>query len=782
MQKVRGPMIAATGDHVRVRRQPWRVERVDPGDNCELVELSGIGRDNAGRRQRVVSPIDVLDPIRTVPRIRRAGRSLWRSALRAALLSDDRLGVLKTLQRAPVELMPHQMAPALALLSGATSRLLIADDVGLGKTIQAGLILAELAARGAADRALVICPAGLREQWTSELARRCVIDAVLMDAAHQRRRQAELPAGVNPWRIDPIVVSSLDYVKRPEVLALAAQVAWDLVIVDEAHHAALASDRRDAVARLAGAAPHVLLLTATPHSGDAEAFDALCRLGATGDAITVFRRTRRQIGHPGHRRVRQLAVRLTAAERSMHAALSRFARALYSEHCRRPEIALGLATLQKRACSSAHALEQSVRRRLHMLSASAPAAEMQLSLPWDDAGEFDTEDDVPAWTLPRLADPDRERALLDIVADAAGAAAACESKVAALRRLLRRAREPVLVFTEYRDTLQQLQRLVAPDAAIVHGGLNRAERREALDKFARGGILLATDAAGEGLNLQHACRLVVNLELPWNPVRLEQRIGRVDRIGQRRIVHAIHLVARGTAEARVLARLNQRIARAKAAVGGIDPLQCASRDEPSPAVAPALTDGGVWEERARVEHERLKRARALLPAATAPETGGVGDVLIRRHRRRRLRASGARAIVICRSRLIDGAGRCAGSHVSAATLPHPLPPPTTLATLAPVARALEQMSTGWSDDALQAHRAYWTRRIERHTRLFEQAPATGAGPSQPGLFDARQQRIAAAAFEQRHREAERAASLMESLRRRASITADRCLPILVLSG
>src|SRR5205823_15055244 len=123
--------------------------------------------------------------------------------------------------------------------------------------------------------------------------------------------------------------------------------------------------------------------------------------------------------------------------------------------------------------------------------------------------------------------------------------------------LLRRVARPAVVFTESRATLLHLQRQIGRPAALLHGGLTRDARTAALDDVVSGRrpLLLATDAAGEGLNLHHACRLVVNLELPWNPMRLEQRIGRVDRIGQRRTVHAIHLIARDTTEPRVLERL-----------------------------------------------------------------------------------------------------------------------------------------------------------------------------------------------------------------------------------
>src|ERR1019366_2763502 len=162
-------------------------------------------------------------------------------------------------------------------------------------------------------------------------------------------------------------------------------------------------------------------------------------------------------------------------------------------------------------------------------------------------------------------------------------------------RFLDRVHEPVIVFTEYRDTLVQLRAAIRAPAAVLHGGLDRAERAEALGDFIDGrrAILLATDAAGEGLNLHHTCRIVVTLELPWNPMRLEQRIGRVDRIRQRRTVHALHLIARDTPEMRILDRLRMRIARAQAEVGAADPL--ASQDEDL-ATAKLIVNGHADED------------------------------------------------------------------------------------------------------------------------------------------------------------------------------------------
>ena len=201
---------------------------------------------------------------------------------------------------------------------------------------------------------------------------------------------------------------------------------------------------------------------------------------------------------------------------------------------------LALSVLHKRALSSAWSLARSVERRLPALSGEQRHEGTQMALPLGDPqGELIAADEAPAWPGDlQLSDSARERRLLSAVYQRARSAAGDETKIAALGTLLRRARQPAVVFTEYRDTLLHVRERLARPAVVLHGGLTREERASVLASFARDphGLLLATDAAAEGLNLHHHCRLVVNLELPWNPMRLEQRIGRVDRIGQQRTV------------------------------------------------------------------------------------------------------------------------------------------------------------------------------------------------------------------------------------------------------
>ncbi len=564
------------GDLVRVRHARWRIDQVRAFEGCTVVTLCGLAAPHLGLERRVIVPFDILEPIARArgPRIVRAVK--WRRACRALIAADGPPGSLRAAGTARIDLLPHQLEPAIAVLRGLGTRLLLADEVGLGKTIQAGLIACELLVRGSIDRMLVLTPSGLREQWLQELADRFGIHAAGVDGHTLQRLAATLPIGVNPWRTLSTAVASIDYVKRPEVFPAAASCRWDLVVVDEAHACAGDSDRRSAVHALAARAAFVLLLSATPHSGDRESFEALQALGAVegSSPLLVFRRTRAEAGIATARRVHIVRVRPSADEVRMHTMLARYSDAVRAERGAH-EAALALSVLHKRALSSAWSLAQSVERRLAALSAEARDEAEQIALPLGDPhGELTAADETPCWPIDlRLSDPARERRLLSALHQRARSAAAGETKVAALGRLLRRARQPAVVFTEYRDTLIHVRQRLAREALVLHGGLARHERASVLAAFAREprGLLLATDAAAEGLNLHHHCHLVVNLELPWNPMRLEQRIGRVDRIGQRRTVHAFHLIADGTGETRLLARLRARVAAAQTDIGAPDP-------------------------------------------------------------------------------------------------------------------------------------------------------------------------------------------------------------------
>ena len=246
------------------------------------------------------------------------------------------------------------------------------------------------------------------------------------------------------------------------------------------------------------------------------------------------------------------------------------------------DVQLVAMVLAKRAFSSARSLATSLERRMAGLTGEIDGA-TQGALPL--SFEDDASDEAQLPIAPAFERTDDERAVLCRLLDAARKAQSGERKMHALRRIVRRVGEPVIIFTEYRDTLDAIRDAIGGLRRLttLHGGQTAHERRHSVRAFTNGAadVMIATDAGSEGLNLQGACRLVVNLELPWNPIRLEQRIGRVDRIGQARTVHAINLLAEGTAERTVLASLLRRIDRIR--LSEIEIAACViSRSEPPP--------------------------------------------------------------------------------------------------------------------------------------------------------------------------------------------------------
>ena len=563
------------GASVWIRGQRWRVVGVRGDRTVARIDLTG----DRGRQaylvpfDRPVECADDLRPIRVRPQRARA---------RLAYLIGQTFGqrTISTAVNARAAILPHQLEPVLAAVAGHR-RILIADEVGLGKTIQAGLVAAEVVCRDPAARVLIAVPATLATQWLEEFRSRLRIACISVDRDAMDHRARERAFGDNPWSGSGVFLASLDYLKQRHVLDGIPPRPWDLFIVDEAHTACGHSDRHDAVRHLGQRSRRVVLLSATPHSGDEDRFTRLLDLGALrDDDLIVFRRRRADLGLTCPRRIAWHQVSLSEREQRVFGALQGFER-LVLRAARRgdlDEARLLLAVLKKRALSTMAALDLSIDRRLAWLSSAAPSDPHDLWLqPSLQLGDRDEEEDIAgaddllALRVRTGLDRQTEQSWLRRLSHLASAASGHESKVHRVRRLIARTSEPVIVFTEFRDSLQVLAnhvRLIRP-FSVLHGGMTDGERAEALERFQSGGadVLLATDVAGQGLNLQQRSRWVISLELPWNPVRLEQRIGRVDRIGQRRRVHFTLLVARHEGEAGVITRLAQRALIASRTLG-----------------------------------------------------------------------------------------------------------------------------------------------------------------------------------------------------------------------
>jgi superfamily II DNA or RNA helicase len=603
------------GDRVTVRGERWVVEEATAFADATLLNLASADCQVLRRRCRLLFPFDRPVVSDRTPKVRAVTRRRWMRHLHAQVAELRTFDELRAPQRATIDVLPFQLEPALALVRGYASRFLLADEVGLGKTIQAGLMLAELRQRGWCEHALIVTPAGLRQQWADELFHRFDVRAAIIDAASLAALVDSLPFDVNPWTVESVSITSIDFLKQPEVLHGLTSQLWDAVIVDEAHQATIASLRYEAINALASRARHVVLLTATPHAGDDHAYRALCAIGEVGedDPMLLFRRTRDLAGLPRSRRAHLLPIALTPDSVEMHRLLDGYLAQLWTiaRDSGKRDVQLVAMVLAKRAFSSSRSLAISLERRMAGLEGKIEGP-TQTILPF--GFDEDPSDDATLPPAPAFEHVDEERAVLQRVVDAARRASIDDRKMHAITRLVRRVREPLIIFTEYRDTLEAITDAIGGFRRVttLHGGQTPEARRQSVQQFTTGGadVMIATDAGSEGLNLQQRCRLVVNLELPWNPIRLEQRIGRVDRIGQSRTVHAINLFADGTAERTVLANLLRRIDRIR--MSEIEVAACVlGRSEPAAksSAAEKCTTIVDLRDAARVEAHRITSTR-----------------------------------------------------------------------------------------------------------------------------------------------------------------------------
>ena len=673
------------GEVVWIRQRRWRVERARR--DRSVVRLDVRNRD---ARLTFLAPFDRPSTVERVERPRRVRRQHAAARLAQLVGRAHTWSTIASAIDANIDILPYQLEPALAVLNGAR-RVLIADAVGLGKTIQAGLVVAEVHRRSATARTLIVAPAPLRDQWIDELRGKFRIESRAADRQRLDEIARHHAYGDNPWQQPGVWIASLDYVKQPHVIESLPPDPWDLLIVDEAHVASGDSERHDACAELAGRSRRVLLLSATPHSGDEARFTRFVSLGRLDDEPAmpvVFRRTRRSVGFDLRRCVRWHGVRLSEAEQRLLDALAAFeASALRAAgHTHRDAAMLLLSVFRKRALSTMGALLMSLDRRLAWLGDAHRADDfdwLQPQLAFDDDSDELDDVDRQALTGDIGLRSSQERSWLRRLRGLAEIATRFDSKARRVAALVGRSREPVVIFTEFRHSLEVLRRRLQLSTCVaeLHGGLTPAERRQQLRRFLDGSAeaLIATDVGGQGLNLQERARWVVSLELPWNPLKLEQRCGRVDRIGQSKPVHFTLVVARHEFERGVLARLAKRALIARRSIGE-DVLSGIAPD--SSAIGAALLQGEPMNDNetpaprlvvcqsrarpARLMSRRLQAARVLVARwrGPAPEAAGTVRTSLG-HLPEIRRASRDRSVLVFSVPLLDGSGSLVERHVVA---------------------------------------------------------------------------------------------------------------------
>lgn len=528
-----------------------------------------------------------------------------------------------------IQIEDFQLVPLLKALRMPRVSLLLADDVGLGKTVEAGLVLRELIVRRRVRRALIVCPAALRTQWKEEMEEKFSLPFDIVDRRRTHELQKHLGLDANPWRTFSRVITSADFLKQPHVLeqfraacrptamdqseAASARLPWDVLIVDEAHNHAPSAFGEDSqltemLRIIAPWCEHRLFLTATPHNGFTRSFTGLLeildpvRFTQKSENLTdpekdrvahvVVRRMKSEINARtdpprfAERHVEAVRIQLSGGEQRLSDAYQAFRSRVHrlvasGGSTSRRAGSFAVEILGKRLLSCPTAFADSWHRYMDGMAAAEAAAPDEVTAA-ERAWREDIDDDreteersghaaqtVGAWLQPLRAELEDEMREVDAALDQLGLADSesqavdmdprADSRFDALlelvdRRLMSggafRDDERLVVFTEYKTTLDYLERRLRERhqeggrVLTLFGGMEESERDEIKAAFNDPSdpvrILLATDAAAEGLNLQETARFVLHYDVPWNPARLEQRNGRLDRHGQARDVVAHH--------------------------------------------------------------------------------------------------------------------------------------------------------------------------------------------------------------------------------------------------
>ncbi|OPY30649.1 MAG: ATP-dependent helicase HepA [Methanomassiliicoccales archaeon PtaU1.Bin030] len=527
-----------------------------------------------------------------------------------------------------VQVEDYQLFPVLQALSMPRVNMLLADDVGLGKTIEAGLIVQELIRQRRIRRIMVICPSSLQVQWQDEMREKFNLDFTILDSEQVYSIQRELGMDANPWTVHPRIITSMDYLKQQDVWKnmlrgsesllskASAMLPWDLLIVDEAHNFSPRfrdqSERYTMLKNVTLLFEHHLFLTATPHNGYTVSFTGLLELL---DPIRFQQKTklneddRKQLQLVMVRRMKEelnqgrerprfakrgilgIHIELTPVEVNLYQEMRRYRLGARKELARigKKERILGeflFTLLTKRLLSSSYAFARTWWNHVEGFDlegfgyedanksrerAEQPVAEddekdqreidaVRHGAAWLKRYSKTLEGYIRAvstaleengWTLEATRQPlDRMTALPED--------RKWDRLLEWVRKNLQQGKrfhpdERLIVFTEYKDTMNYLierfrrERITAPALQTLYGGAEAKVRQSVKEQFndptSDLRILVATDAASEGLNLQTSCRYVIHQEIPWNPMRMEQRNGRVDRHGQYRDVTVHHFVS-----------------------------------------------------------------------------------------------------------------------------------------------------------------------------------------------------------------------------------------------
>lgn len=515
-------------------------------------------------------------------------------------------GILSSFSKDIIPL-PHQLHVLNRVLSSNNIRYILADEVGLGKTIEAGMIIKELKARGLVKRILVVCPKGLVTQWEREMYEKFGEKFhVILPSEHDTIKK--LIGSDDIYGQFNQVISPMDSIKpiearvgwskerieeyNEERIFAIVNAGWDLVIIDEAHRVAGSTSevsRHKLGKLLAKSSPYLLLLTATPHSGKIEPFLRLVRLldeeafpnykAIVKEQVAPFiiRNEKREvIDNEGNRLFKDRHTKIVeihwderhSMQKKLYEMVTEYVRNGYNKAFKEKKYHIGflMVLMQRLVTSSTAAIMDSVERRIDILKAKRAKLS---SLSLNDLIEVDLEENLEEGLEVMSMDIEKEIAELTDILNMAKQASYQyqDAKIEKLLNLLDNIKyenpsSKIIIFTEFVATQRYLEDILKArgyGVALINGSMDIEERNGQLNEFKnKADILISTDAGGEGLNLQFA-NIVINYDLPWNPMKIEQRIGRVDRIGQSQDVYIYNFIIAETIENRVRSVLEDKL-------------------------------------------------------------------------------------------------------------------------------------------------------------------------------------------------------------------------------
>lgn len=677
------PDLPALGQVVRVRGRHWVVTDVratalppdvkltTQNEGQTLVTLSSVEDDALGEDLTVLwelEPGRLARDTATLPDLSEGQTddpdtlAAFLDAIRWGAITNADAELMQAPFRSGIAVEDFQLDPLVRALGMPRVNLLVADDVGLGKTIEAGLVVQEMLLRHRIRRAMVVCPAPLMTKWQEEMGSRFGLDFKIVDSDTAREVRRERGLNANPFKLYPLTIVSLSWLRGPRCQRLLSEILAgedthlprpiDLLIVDEAHHCAppgrgqyaIDSQQTRAVARLARQAEHRLFLSATPHNGYMESWTALLQMldpqrfvrgvAPTTSALNqiMVRRMKSELtNEDGSRKypdrdVQEISVDYADRDRAVHQLLKDYTEKrrtrLAKERGKAAAQANDLVTLmlKKRLCSSPFAFTVTLDRHMQTL---AEAEAMDADEEWiadaqgrllydgyDDDDTLDAEeasavdvairasggghaseqellDELQAWTTDHGQESDaKAHALVEFLTSV------CKNADGTWND------ERVVVFTEYRDTARWLADILdrydlAEGGRLeqLYGGMDDKQRERITSDFQAPPhlhpvrILLATDTASEGIDLQDQCHRLVNYDIPFNPNRLEQRAGRIDRYGQKHVPQVFHFVGShwkdappGSADADLdfLSRVATKVQQMRDDIGSVNPVIAAA--------------------------------------------------------------------------------------------------------------------------------------------------------------------------------------------------------------